>query len=43
MKEEKMSRRESLLGAQRHHLARLAMMLAEERGESLSYEEAMKL
>lgn len=27
----------------KHHLARLAMMMAEERGEELSYEEALKL
>jgi hypothetical protein len=28
---------------QGHHLARLAMMMAEERGIELSYEEALKL
>lgn len=27
---------------QKHHLARLAMMMAEERGEELSYEDALK-
>jgi len=37
------SRRESLLYAQRHHFARIAMMEAEERGEDLSYEEAIEL
>jgi len=26
-----------------HHLARLEMMMAEERGEDLSYEKALKL
>ncbi|MGR3218480.1 MAG: hypothetical protein ACUZ8H_01500 [Candidatus Anammoxibacter sp.] len=26
-----------------HHFARLAMMMAEERGQDLSYEEALKL
>ena len=28
---------------QKHHFARMAMMMADERGEDLSYEEALKL
>lgn len=30
-------------GMDKHHLARLAMMMAEERGEVLTYEEAINL
>jgi hypothetical protein len=32
----------SLARSMKHHMARLAMMMAEERGEKLSYEEALK-
>jgi hypothetical protein len=32
-----------LTEAQKHHHARLAMMMAEERGEFLSYEDALAL
>lgn len=31
-----------LIGLDKHHAARLAMMMAEERGEDLSYENAIK-
>tara|TARA_R110000772_G_C13310332_1_gene440591 strand:- start:17479 stop:17610 length:132 start_codon:yes stop_codon:yes gene_type:complete len=34
-------KREFLIGLDLHHLARLAMMQAEERGEDLSYEDAI--
>lgn len=40
--EDRIATRAFNLEQQRHHLARLAMMMAEERGEDLSYESALK-
>ncbi len=39
---ERIEAKEMALNLQRHHLARLEMMMAEERGEELSYEDAIK-
>lgn len=39
----RLSDREYSKSAFKHHLARLEMMLAEERGEDLSYEQAIKM